>query len=39
MAADGITYDLSRRTLGDGTVTTVYATRHPRGATRARRWA
>jgi hypothetical protein len=36
MAADGITYDLSRRTLDDGAVTTVYATRHPRGTTRVR---
>jgi hypothetical protein len=33
---DGITYDLARRALADGTDTTIYATRHPRAATRVR---
>ena len=31
-----IAYDLSRRTLADGAVTTVYATFHPRASTRVR---
>jgi Phosphodiester glycosidase len=31
-----ITYDLSRRRLADGTSTTIYATRHPRAATRVK---
>jgi hypothetical protein len=31
-----IAYDLSRRTLADGAVTTVYATFHPRATTRVR---
>jgi Phosphodiester glycosidase len=31
-----IAYDLSRRTLADGAVTTVYATLHPRASTRVR---
>jgi hypothetical protein len=31
-----ITYDLARRTLADGSVTTVYATLHPRASTRVR---
>lgn len=31
-----IAYDLSRRTLADGAVTTVYATLHPRATTRVR---
>jgi Phosphodiester glycosidase len=31
-----IAYDLARRTLGDGSVTTVYATIHPRATTRVR---
>jgi hypothetical protein len=34
--SDGIVYELSRRTLADGEVTTVYATRHPRARTRVR---
>ena len=33
---DGIAYDLARRPLADGTHTTIYATRHPRAATRVR---
>jgi hypothetical protein len=33
---DAIAYDLSRRTLADGSVTTVYATLHPRAVTRVR---
>jgi hypothetical protein len=36
MSTDGIAYDLSRRTLEDGAVTTVYATLHPRASTRVR---
>jgi hypothetical protein len=31
-----IAYDLARRTLADGSVTTVYATLHPRASTRVR---
>jgi hypothetical protein len=33
---DGIAYELSRRTLADGEITTIYATRHPRARTRVR---
>jgi Phosphodiester glycosidase len=36
MSTDGIAYDLTRRTLDDGAVTTVYATLHPRATTRVR---
>jgi hypothetical protein len=34
--SDGVAYDLSRRVLADGAVTTVYATCHPRARTRVR---
>jgi hypothetical protein len=34
MTADGIVYELLRRALDDGEITTIYVTRHPRARTR-----